>query len=133
MLRADRDPFVTANARADLALALAALGDKAGARESIAYADRLWGIKRDPSDGSVLASRLLRAEIALGDFDAACARAEEILGTRSLISASSMWLSVQLGELHVQPCFRTLMQKHGIDVSKEPFAFNRAGAGKAGD
>jgi TolB-like protein len=125
-LAGERDPYVEAIARAQLAQALGRLGDAAGARENIAKAEQLWGYAREPSDGAHTWFSLLPAHIALGDFNAACAKVKVLVEGPTEYPAGRIWLSGRLAELHRQPCFRALMQANGVDVNREPFAMNRA-------
>lgn len=66
--------------------------------------------------------------MALGEFDAACAKAKVLVENPSFASAQALWLDWRIAELHQQECFRTLMRDNGVDVENEPFAVNRAAA-----
>jgi hypothetical protein len=43
-----------------------------------------------------------------------------------------MWTDTTMAAIHADPRFRALMQKHGIDLAREPFAANRAAAKPGG-
>lgn len=130
MLQADRDPYIEAGIRASLAYLQARLGEHDAARDNIARADALWGYAREPSDGSRIWAQLLSAHAALGEFDAACAKARVLVENPSFFPAQSLWLDWSISELHAQECFRALMRDNGVDVTREPFAANRAAAAK---
>ena len=98
-------------------------------RSYIARADALWGYTRESSGGGAIWADLLPARVALGEFDAACAKAKVLVENPSFNPAQVLWLDRRIGELHKHECFRTLMRAHGADVENEPFAANRkAGA-----
>lgn len=121
-LRADRDPFIEATMRAELAWVLAHLGDAAGAHENIARADALWGYAREPADGGRVARQIAVAHLALDEFDAAVAQLRPLIERPSYFPAQRLWLMVDLAPLHAYEPFLELMQTHGVDVTRPPFA-----------
>ena len=133
LLGADRDPYVEATLRAQLAYAQARLGDRDAARRNIAKADALWGVAREPSDGGRIWYRLMRALVALGDHEEAIAKLTILAEPPSFYPAAVIWTGWETAELHQHAAFRDLMRRHGVDVEREPFAFNRAGAAGPGN
>jgi TolB-like protein/Tfp pilus assembly protein PilF len=127
-LSTPRDPFIEALAHTDLAFALARLGDAKGAREHATRADQLWGVARDPADGAWVWYGMAIALHAAGDVDAALEKLTWLADNRSIYTAGELWTNTRLAPLHSNPKFRALMQKHGVDVTREPFAVNRAAA-----
>jgi TolB-like protein/Flp pilus assembly protein TadD len=128
LLSTPRDPFVEALAHTNLGFALARLGDVQGARAHAAKADELWGVARDPTDGATVWWGIGMALYAAGDVDAALEKFTWLADNRTVFSAGDLWTDTRLVALHSDPRFRALMQKHGIDVTREPFAANRAAA-----
>jgi TolB-like protein/Flp pilus assembly protein TadD len=132
-LASPRDPYVEALSRVRLAYALAQLGDARAARENAAAADRLWGVARDPADGSRVWFQIAQVHVALGDHDEALRIITHLVEESSFLPAGRLWMEERFAELHADPRFIALMKKHGVDTSNEPFAFNRtppAGGGK---
>ena len=133
-LQSRHDVYIDALAHARVAYAQARLGDSEAARRSIEGAERTWDYKRDPMSGASIWWMLIQVHAALGDYDAALAKAKALVENPSEYPAGALWIWRQPAELHGHPGFRALMQAHGVDVSKEPFAFNRAPpAAKAGN
>ena len=133
MLEADLDPFVEATLRAALAYAQARLGEPDDARRNIARADTLWGFEREPSDGGRIWYWLMPALVALGDHDEALAKLTTLAGSQSFHPANQIWIGWETADLHPHPGFRALMRQHGVDVDREPFAFNRPAATDSGN
>ena len=131
-LRGQIDPYLEAGLRTYVAYVQARLGDVAEARGNVARAAGLWGIDREPMDGARLWMQLAGVHGALGETDAACAKLKQVFDRRTIVRGGRVWTEYELAELHNVPCVRALLQAEGIDVSKEPFAFNRAAALKAG-
>ena len=127
-LATPRDPFIQALAHNELGFALARLGDVKGAREHAAKADQLWGVGREPADGAWIWYGMAITLTAAGDVDAALEKLTWLADNPTSYSAGELWMTTRLAPLHSDPRFRALMQKHGIDVSREPFAENRAAA-----
>jgi TolB-like protein len=127
-LNGDRDPYVEAVIRASLAYLDARLGAHDLARENMVRADALWGYAREPSDGGFVWATLLPAHVALGEFEAACAKVRTLVENPSFNPAPVLWMDLRIAELHRHECFRTLMRAHGVDVEREPFAANRKAA-----
>jgi len=130
-LATPRDPFIEAYTRTQLGYVQARLGDVAAARENAAAADRLWGVGRDPSDGAQIWFNIALLLVAAGDTEAALDKLTWVADNPSIFTAGLQWADTRLAPLHSNPRFRALMQKHGIDVTREPFAENRVAA-KAG-
>jgi len=126
MLATPRDPYIEAIVRGQLGWVQARLGDSAGARENVAAADRLWGVKREPSDGAGVWFGLAAVQLAAGDTDAALDKLIWLAEERTAFKAGVQWTDPRFAPLHSNPRFRALMQKHGIDLKNEPFAENRA-------
>lgn len=127
-LSTPHDPFIDAVAHNDLGFALARLGDAQGAREHAAKADQLWGVARDPADGSTVWFGMAITLYAAGDVDGALEKLTWLADNRTTFTAGDQWATTRLAPLHSEPRFRALMQKHGVDVAREPFAENRTAA-----
>jgi TolB-like protein len=125
-----RDPYIEALIRADLAFVQARLDDAKSARENLVVADRLWGVQREPSDGARVWFNIVIVEVALGDTDEALRKLTWLVEHPTFYTPGRVWTAPALAELHAEPRFRALMQKHGIDVSNEPFAPLQRGAAK---
>jgi hypothetical protein len=125
-LEADRDPYVEATLRAKLAYVQARLDQRDEARRNIAKADALWGVAREPSDGGKIWHWLMPALVALGDHEEALAKLAFLAKPPSYFPAAVIWTGWETAELHQNAAFRDLMRQHGVDVDREPFAFNRA-------
>jgi tetratricopeptide (TPR) repeat protein len=123
-LAAPRDPFIEALTRVQLGFVQARLGDAAAARANAAAADRLWGVDRDPSDGADVWFGIAVVLVAVGDVDAALDKLTWLADNRTALTAGRQWTDPLLVSLHADPRFRALMQKHGVDVTREPFAEN---------
>jgi TolB-like protein/Tfp pilus assembly protein PilF len=128
MISTPRDPYIEALTRCQLGYVQARLGDVASARKNAIAADRLWGVGREPNDGADVWNDIAALHVAAGDVDAALDKLTWLADNRTAFTAGDQWTDLRFASLHANPRFRALMQKHGIDMTREPFAVNRTAA-----
>jgi len=111
----------------------ARLGEADDAARNNGRGDKVLGFEREPSDGGTIWYWLMPALVALGDHDEALAKLTTLAGSQSFHPANQIWIGWETADLHPHPGFRALMRQHGVDVDREPFAFNRPAATDSGN
>ena len=130
MVTTPRDPFIEALARCnELGFVQARLGDLQSPRARTSLpADQTVGrrTRTRPTAADVWYGMSAAVQVATGDVDAALDKLTWLAENRTLVGRRARsGRTLRLAPLHSNPRFRALMQKHGVDVTREPFAENR--------